>query len=102
MIRELNEKAIFVINKDILIRFAKVLSHDFVKKRGYNGSLENDSSGLRLSYWSLQYGRSGGEKQSRKKHDSEEIKRLTLPWRPYEGLVSFHLLLDKIRAGGLL
>jgi len=29
-----------------------------------------------------------------------EIKELTAPWQPYAGLVYFHLLLDKLRAGG--
>ena len=29
-----------------------------------------------------------------------EIKDITAPWQPYAGLVYFHLLLDKLRAGG--
>lgn len=37
-----------------------------------------------------------------KKPDYEEIKKLTSPWHPYEGLVYFHLLLDKLRSRGLI
>jgi DNA-3-methyladenine glycosylase II len=32
----------------------------------------------------------------------EEIKELTSQWHPYEGLVYFHLLLDKLHAKGVL
>lgn len=32
----------------------------------------------------------------------DHIRQLTLPWHPYEGLVYFHLLLDKLRAKGTL
>ena len=30
----------------------------------------------------------------------DRIRQLTLPWHPYEGVVYFHLLLDKLRANG--
>jgi DNA-3-methyladenine glycosylase II len=32
----------------------------------------------------------------------DRIRQLTSPWRPYEGLVYFHLLLDKLRVNGAL
>lgn len=32
----------------------------------------------------------------------DHIRQLTEPWHPYEGLVYFHLLLDKLRANGAL
>jgi DNA-3-methyladenine glycosylase II len=32
----------------------------------------------------------------------DHIRRLTSTWRPYEGIVYFHLLLDKLRANGAL
>jgi DNA-3-methyladenine glycosylase II len=32
----------------------------------------------------------------------DQIRQLTSPWHPYEGLVYFHLLLDKLRANGTL
>ncbi|MPZ78933.1 MAG: hypothetical protein GEV28_00415 [Actinophytocola sp.] len=32
----------------------------------------------------------------------DEIRRLTSPWHPYEGVVYFHLLLDKLRVKGVL
>jgi DNA-3-methyladenine glycosylase II len=32
----------------------------------------------------------------------DQIRQLTSPWRPYEGLVYFHLLLDKLRANAAL
>jgi DNA-3-methyladenine glycosylase II len=32
----------------------------------------------------------------------EQIRQLTSPWHPYEGLVYFHLLLDKLRANRAL
>ncbi|MEN6623164.1 MAG: hypothetical protein ABFD50_16655 [Smithella sp.] len=34
--------------------------------------------------------------------DHDEIKKLTLPWHPYEGFIYFHLLLDKLRGKGLV
>jgi DNA-3-methyladenine glycosylase II len=37
-----------------------------------------------------------------KKPDYEQIKRLTSQWMPYQGLVYFHLLLDKLRAKGVI
>lgn len=36
------------------------------------------------------------------KPDYEEIKRLTSLWHPYEGLVYFHLLLEKLRGRGVI
>jgi DNA-3-methyladenine glycosylase II len=32
----------------------------------------------------------------------DHIRQLTSPWHPYEGVVYFHLLLDKLRANGAL
>ena len=32
----------------------------------------------------------------------DRIRQLTWPWHPYEGVVYFHLLLDKLRANGAL
>jgi len=32
----------------------------------------------------------------------DEIRQLTSPWHPYEGMVYFHLLLDKLRANGVI
>ena len=32
----------------------------------------------------------------------DHIRQLTSPWHPYEGLVYFHLLLDKLRVKGAL
>jgi DNA-3-methyladenine glycosylase II len=32
----------------------------------------------------------------------DRIRQLTSPWHPYEGVVYFHLLLDKLRANGAL
>lgn len=37
-----------------------------------------------------------------KRPSYEEIKELTSQWHPYEGLVYFHLLLDKLHAKGVL
>ena len=37
-----------------------------------------------------------------KKPDYEEIKKLTAPWHPYEGLVYFHLLLEKLHRKGVI
>lgn len=37
-----------------------------------------------------------------RKPDYGEIKQLTLSWRPYEGLVYFHLLLEKLRRKGVI
>ena len=34
------------------------------------------------------------------KPDYNDIRQLTSPWHPYEGVVYFHLLLDKLRAKG--
>jgi DNA-3-methyladenine glycosylase II len=30
----------------------------------------------------------------------DHIRQLTSPWHPYEGVVYFHLLLDRLRANG--
>jgi DNA-3-methyladenine glycosylase II len=32
----------------------------------------------------------------------DDIRQLTSPWHPYEGVVYFHLLLDKLRANGVM
>ena len=32
----------------------------------------------------------------------DEIRHLTSPWHPYEGVVYFHLLLEKLRANGFV
>jgi DNA-3-methyladenine glycosylase II len=32
----------------------------------------------------------------------DHIRQLTSPWHPYEGVVYFHLLLDKLRANGVI
>lgn len=37
-----------------------------------------------------------------KKPDYEEINKLTSPWHPYEGLVYFHLLLEKLHRKGVI
>jgi DNA-3-methyladenine glycosylase II len=37
-----------------------------------------------------------------KKPNYDEIKKLTFQWHPYEGLVYFHLLLEKLHMRGLL
>jgi DNA-3-methyladenine glycosylase II len=37
-----------------------------------------------------------------KKPDYEEIKRLTSQWQPYQGMIYFHLLLNKLQAKGVL
>ena len=37
-----------------------------------------------------------------KKPDYEQIKRLTSRWQPYQGLVYFHLLLNKLQAKGVI
>jgi len=34
--------------------------------------------------------------------DYDRIRQLSSPWHPYEGVVYFHLLLDKLRANGAL
>ena len=34
--------------------------------------------------------------------DYEQIKRLVSRWQPYQGMVYFHLLLDKLSARGVL
>ncbi len=36
------------------------------------------------------------------KPDYDRIRQLSSPWHPYEGVVYFHLLLDKLRANGAL
>jgi DNA-3-methyladenine glycosylase II len=36
------------------------------------------------------------------KPDYEQIKRLTSRWQPYQGLVYFHLLLDRLQAKGII
>ena len=36
----------------------------------------------------------------RQKPDYNDIRQLTSPWHPYEGVVYFHLMLDKLRAKG--
>jgi DNA-3-methyladenine glycosylase II len=37
-----------------------------------------------------------------KKLDYAEVKKLTFRWHPYEGLVYFHLLLNKLRINGII
>jgi DNA-3-methyladenine glycosylase II len=32
----------------------------------------------------------------------DHIRQLTMPWHPYEGVVYFYLLLDKLRANGVI
>jgi DNA-3-methyladenine glycosylase II len=32
----------------------------------------------------------------------DDIRQLTSPWHPYEGVVYFHLLLDKLRLNGVI
>ena len=32
----------------------------------------------------------------------DHIRQLTSPWHPYEGVVYFHLLLDKLRVNGVI
>jgi DNA-3-methyladenine glycosylase II len=36
------------------------------------------------------------------KPNYDEIRQLTSPWHPYEGVVYFHLLLEKLRANGAI